>query len=330
MNDRPLPSDLARKWGHLRYLKYKGNSEWSSECPVCHDDGHMSNEDPDRFMIFDHNTGTSGKARGKCRRCGILEWLDDNPTQPITPQQQLQNKLERRELAKLQEQRYLQKQQWLREQTFWLEFHDDMTKAQRHIWYANGIGDWAIELHKLGYSGRDEGALSIPYLEGNDKGPLTLQFRLLNEEVNGGRYRFLSGTRAEIFRVWPDEPLTGVVLITEGAKKGIVTFQEGPFTYQGKSVTVVSVPAKSVPERLIDQLSDAEKLIWCLDPDAYEVPKSRGKTKQEPTIARNIKLAGKERCLMVPTPDKIDDMFATGLTGKSFQHMLNQARLYVN
>ena len=40
MNDRQLPPDLKRKWGHLRWLKYKGNGEWSAECPICHDDGH--------------------------------------------------------------------------------------------------------------------------------------------------------------------------------------------------------------------------------------------------------------------------------------------------
>jgi hypothetical protein len=144
----------------------------------------------------------------------------------------------------------------------------------------------------------------------------------------GDKYRFLSGTRAELFRVWPDDPLKGVILITEGVKKGIVTFQGGPYTYQGENVIVVSVPMKNVPERLIKQLVDADLLIWLLDPDAYEVPKSRGKQK-EPTIARNIKLAGTKRCLMVKPAAKIDDMFMAGLQPKTFQNMLNQAQPYI-
>ena len=117
-------------------------------------------------MIFDHHTGTSQKARGKCRRCGHLEWLDDDPAKPITPTQRREDEKERRELARLQEDRYVKRQEWLREQTFWIEFHDDMTKSQRDIWHKAGVGDWAIDMHKLGYSERDKGALSIPYLEG--------------------------------------------------------------------------------------------------------------------------------------------------------------------
>lgn len=322
MPDRPLSPAMQNKWGHLRWLKYKGNDEWSAECPVCRDDGHDPRSgDPDRFMIFGENTGTSGKARGKCRKCGHLEWLDDDPTKPRTPQQQQQDKKERREFAKLQEQKYLERQRWLREQTFWLEYHDNMTAAQRKIWHDAGVGDWAIEIHKLGYSDQDENdALSIPYL--NDNEIQSLQFRIMGDVNGGGRYRFLSGTRAEIFRVWPDDPIDGVVLVTEGVKKGIVTLQQGPYSYQGKEVTVVSVPMKNVPERLIEKLSDAELLIWLLDPDAYVLTAQQTET----AVDRNMRLAGYERCRMVRTPGKIDDMFMMGLTGKSFQHMLNQAK----
>jgi hypothetical protein len=215
-------------------------------------------------MIFGPNTGRSGKARGKCRRCGHLEWLDDNPTTPISPAQQKRDRKERRALAKVQEEKYRQRQEWLREQTFWEEFHYQMSPGQKRLWLDAGVGDWAISVHKLGYSDRDDGALSIPYLSQN--GITTLQFRLMNGE-GGNRYRFLSGTRAEIFRTWPEDSLGGVILITEGVKKGIVTFQQGPYSYQGKEITVVSVPMKNVPERLIKQLSDAELLIWLLDPE---------------------------------------------------------------
>lgn len=323
MSNIPLPPDMAKKWGHLRFLKYKGNNEWSAECPRCGDSGHNSPGDPDRFMIFGHNSGNSGKARGYCRRCGTLEWLDDQTNKPVSPQQQKANAQTRRDLAKLTEQRYRDRVKWLRSQQFWREYHDNMSSSQRRLWHDCGVGEWAIDLHKLGYAPKDDGALTIPYLNQEEKIG-TLQYRLMKPPQVGDKYRFISGTRAQLFRVWPEEPLEGVILITEGAKKGIITFQNGPFTYQGKDVVIVSVPMKNVPERLIEKLKQASRLLWLLDPDAYQATKVNGKS-QEPMINRNIKLAGPSRSRLVRAPDKIDDLFILGLSKKAFQAMLDQA-----
>jgi hypothetical protein len=46
-------------------------------------------------------------------------------------------------------------------------------------------------------------------------------------------------------------------------------------------------------------------------------------------VGRNMRLAGYERCRQVKAPDKIDDLFNMGLTGKSFQHMLGQAKPHI-
>ena len=323
MPDRILPDELARKWGHLNYIKYKGNGEWSSSCPICHEDGHDSTAgNPDRFTMFASGTGRRSNARGYCRRCGHFEWADANPNKPTSPHRQQQANQLRRQYATAEAKRIQAKIEWLQQQVFWLRFHDEMTKEQRKIWHEAGIGDWAIELHKLGYSTRDEGALSIPYFHGKDI--QTLQFRLMNPPKNGGKYRFLKGTRPELFMSWPDDDLTGIVLITEGVKKALVTFQHGPFTYQGEEIVVVSVPMKNVPERLIKKLDVADRVIWLLDPDAYAAIKVDGRT-QPPAIDRNTKLSGCDRSFTVNLPGKVDDLFLEGLTSKTFQAMLNQA-----
>ena len=103
-----------------------------------------------------------------------------------------------------------------------------------------------------------------------------------------------------------------------------VTFQSGPFTYQGEEITVVSVPMKNVPERLIRKLDKADKVVWLLDPDAYLAIKVNGRT-QPAAIDRITKLSGCDRSLTVNLPGKVDDLFLEGLTPKTFQAMLNQA-----
>jgi len=323
MPDRMLPDELSRKWGHLNYIKYKGGGEWSAECPVCHVDGHDSRAgNPDRFTMFMSGTGRQSNARGYCRRCGHFDWADAKPNQPTSPHRQAQANQLRRQYAAAENQRIQEKIEWLQQQAFWLRFHDEMTPDQRKVWHDAGIGDWAIQLHKLGYSTMDEGALSIPYFHGEDI--QTLQFRLMNPPPNSGKYRFLSGTRPELFLSWPEDDLGGVILVTEGVKKALVTFQKGPFTYQGEEVAIVSVPMKNVPERLIKKLDKADKIIWLLDPDAYEKIKANGKI-QPAIIDRNVRISGCDRSLTVNLPGKVDDLFMEGLTPKTFQAMLNQA-----
>jgi len=322
MPDRPLPHDLAKKWGYLKYIKYKGSNEWSAECPVCHTDGHTSSGDPDRFTMFATGTGRQSNARGYCRRCGHFEWADANPNKTISPQRQREANKLRRQYAAKENERIQNKIKWLQEQVFWLEFHKNMTEDQKKMWYRAGIGDWAIEVHKLGYSEKGNGALTIPYFHGEDI--QTIQFRLMDPNINTGKYRFLKGTRPELFYAWPDDPLDNIVLVTEGVKKALVTFQEGPFTYCGEDITFVSVPMKNVPERLIKKLNKAKKVIWLLDPDAYKPIHVNGR-RQAPAIERNVNISGHDRSLVINLPDKVDDMFMAGLKSKTFQSIINQA-----
>jgi hypothetical protein len=116
-------------------------------------------------------------------------------------------------------------------------------------------------------------------------------------------------------------------------KKSIVVFQKAEnLTYLEEEVTVIAVPSKTVPQRLIEQLVGVEVLIWMLDPDAYEATKVNGKTIPA-VIDRNIALAvaaGITDNRIVRTVDKIDDMFnyKRPLSGRAFSAMVKQAELY--
>jgi hypothetical protein len=340
--DRPLPPDMAKLWGNLRFIRYKGSGEWGSECPKCKDSGHnynISGDDPDRWMMWEASArnNRSGKIKGKCRKCQHLEWEDSNDPTPVSPQQQQANLKQQIDQIKKQEAEYKAKLDWLRAQRFWLEAHYNMTAGQKKLWTNAGIDDYFIDLHKLGYlKDKHGGCMSIPYFKGGDTEDdlCSLQYRLEHPDNPNDKYKWEKGLRAEIFRVWPQDPInTGVTLLCEGVKKSIVVFQKAEnLTYLEEEVTVIAVPSKTVPQRLIEQLVGVEVLIWMLDPDAYEATKVNGKTIPA-VIDRNIALAvaaGITDNRIVRTVDKIDDMFnyKRPLSGRAFSAMVKQAELY--
>lgn len=322
-----LPQEL-NKWAHLNDLTSKGRGLWTAWCPVCGSDGHIGTDKPDRFQIYESGTGRSGKARGWCRRCGHLEFADDQIGKHWSNEQREEADRARREYAANENERLQAKIKWLQQQDFWRDWHHNMEPAKKELWHSHGIGDWAIDMHKLGFT--DErydscgGALTIPYFR-NDK-IQTLQFRLIDPPHIGDKYRFESGTTAAWFMPFPYGDIEGVVVVLEGAKKALVTWEKADdVKYKGKSVTFIATPSKNVPARLFDELGNVELLIWMLDPDAYTPTHNNGK-KLRPAINRNIELAGSDRSLIVRTVAKIDDMFLEhNLEPDVFQNMINQA-----
>jgi len=323
-----LPPKLQARWGHLNELKYRGNGHWTAWCPNCHNDGHDPASGPtDRFQIYEESAPGSKSDHGWCRQCGHLEFADDN-NQPWSKQKAEEAKKIRREEAEKERQRIKAKQRWLQQQSFWLEWHKNMKPVHRNMWHAEGIGDWAIETHKLGYT--DDryqscgGALTIPYMHGPNIE--TLQLRLMKPPTPNDKYRFEQDLKAEWFRPWPDDEITGTVLILEGAKKALVVFQEaGQILYKDEPVVIIATPSKYVPGRLFSQLEQAKRLIWLLDPDAYKATRSNG-VSRKPAISRNIELSGQDRSLIIRTVAKIDDMFTQyKLKESAFRNMVNQA-----
>ncbi len=323
MRDLPLPPELAKHFGSLPDLKYRGGNEWSSACPKCNPGGRVGREPSDRFRMF--NTG--GPPRGWCRQC---DWK-------ITGNQLNGKKLSANERKEAREsyykwleaenQRLRDKLAWLQDQQFWKMWHQNMTEAGKKLWHKQGIYDAMINIHQLGYT--DDrykdcgGALTIPYLH-NDS-IQTLQFRLQQPPSAGDKYRFLKGTRSSWFYAYPHEDIEGVVLVTEGAKKALVTWQTiaalDKFEYRGEKVTIVATPSKHVPNHMLAELENAELVIWLLDPDAMV----KGNAKQS-ALMRNVEAVGLEKSRVVRTVVKIDDMITeNNLSGETISNMVSQA-----
>lgn len=323
MQDKPLPSELARLWGNNADLRYRGNDEWSSACPKCNPFGRGGRDPSDRFRMF----GSGGPPRGWCRSCDYKA-IAKNDEHRITQEEREQAKEQYVLWLQDENKRLRDKVRWLQEQRFWRRWHDDMGKDARELWHDAGIEDFLIETHQLGYTIEryqpNGGALTIPYI--HEDQIQTIQFRLMIPPNKGDKYRFEQGTKANWFYPWPYDNISDVVLVAEGAKKAMVLWQTvakgDKFVYRGVDVTIVASPSKNVPGRMIDDLDNADLVIWMLDPDAYDRPDSTS----ESVLERNTRLVGVEKCRHVRTLGKIDDMIQThNLSHEWIQSAVEQA-----
>lgn len=325
MRDRPLHPDLQRKWGHLPYLRYRGNNEWSSACPVCGESGHIGNDDPDRFRLFGPEPGSN--ARAWCRNCRHFEWADEDLEDHSTPSPEAiaAAKAERERLAALERKRMRSKIEAIRESAYWKGWHDAMTEQQRDIWNGRGICDYLIDYYSLGYRtdytciyDGDEWhtpALTIPHYEvGWDLA--NIQYRLQNVPPSGGKYRQTSGLPAAMFRTEPEDDLAGAVLIVEGAIKSIVLYQHLGRHFLGHEFHIIGIPSKMPSGRMLDSMGDAEPIYLALDPDAY------GANGEAARVGRKLG----DRVRFVHFPEKPDDLIVEyGLTGDDLKKYLRRA-----
>lgn len=335
---RPLPADMQAKWGHLRWLQYKGTGsngveEWSSECPVCHDSGHDPGAgDPDRFFI----TAADGQynARGKCRRCGHFEWVDQDQPQAIDPVRIKQQEELRREYAEQEAARLRAMINELRNSEYWKGFHDGMKESHRALWRQAGIPDdlqdfWElgfVENKRIKYQDKDytSPALSIPYFEPG-KEPVNIQYRLTNPPHPKDKYRFSYGLEPGLWLADPTEKPSGAVLLCEGMKKAAVTFINTVASGNGRFCVVAS-PNTMPGEKMLSLIADCEPVYVAFDPDAYKPTKRPGGTLQEPAVKRLYKMLGPERVREVELPAKADDLFVEyGFTASMFNSYLKHA-----
>ncbi len=298
---------IIAKWGYLPYFRRKSRAsiEWSSACPACGEEGHDPfSGPPDRFFIQDERNGYG--PHGKCRQCGHLEWLYDSDNRPeITL-------AVRRQHAETLRRARKERVQALTEASWWRGFHTAMEHQHRQLWLDTGVPEWAIAFHQLGYApARDDfsEALTIPYFAQDHETVLTVQLRLLHPEPGQGKYRFARNTQAALFRPWPTDELTGVVLMLEGAKKGLVTYDmASDVTYRGAPVRFCATPSGQIPQALTVDLEDAETIILCLDPDCHVAQNG-----QDSAVRRNVELLGRDRCRVMRLSYKIDDGISRGL-----------------
>ncbi|MFW6184146.1 MAG: hypothetical protein ACOC8X_10145 [Chloroflexota bacterium] len=327
----PLPRLLQEKWGHLNFITFQGSGEWSAECPQCRDYGHVGNDDPDRFRMFQAD-GQSGE-RGWCRRCNFFAWADDPAGDGPSPEAIQAAKEERLRLAKQEMERQQQKIQAIEEAAFWRGWHEAMTDRQRRLWHTQGIPDYFIDYYKLGYvthhtyyhDGQEliSPAMTIPHY--GDEWHLTnIQYRLTQPANGAGKYRQTAGLPAAMFRTEPEQELQGATMIVEGAKKGIVSYMHLGRAPLGFPLNIVAVPSKTPSGKMLEELADCEPIYIALDPDAYEPMRTR--RGRQPSAAERVGEKLGDRVLYVQFPAKPDDLIVDyGLDGEDLKKYLKRA-----
>lgn len=310
MKSTALPIALALKWGNLKYVQYRGSGEYSAECPKCGDYGHIGRDSPDRFRMWE------SPARGWCRSCHYFEFADGGDME-YDPAREAAAIAERLRLAKAENRRIQAKITELNEQAYWRGYHDGMGDAQRGLWRSEGIPDGIQDWFSLGYCQEkpyDDGeaiaycpALTIPYFKDDRDTVVNVQYKLLipqEQKDIAGKYRPTAGLPSCIYYTEPEADRKGTVLVTEGAKKGIVTWMH----LGGKVDQVVAVPSKYPSSSMIDELSQYDEIILALDPDASRDndPSKEGSISSTRRIAKAI---GLDKTRVVNLPMKIDDLF---------------------
>ena len=331
--DAPLPPDLQKAFGHLRYLKYKGNNEWSSTCPECGESGHNPySGNPDRFHIHASDPGKDN-ARGACRQCGVVVFATSNKIKVPNRQelQAMQDEYEQEqklEAAKLQA-----RLDEFMASKLWEFFANEMTSRERWMWEKIGIPPEYQKLWKLGYMKHypstqfESDALTIPYFNSNGSAS-NLQYRLLHPPRPNDKYRFTKGLEPGFFLAEPDREFEGKCLIVEGAKKSMVTWRVFIDEAGYRDWSIVALPSAQ-SYGLLPQLEGFEAVWVVLDPDQYRAKRDvLGHEMRKPInrfINKLMKVNIPEIYVARP-PQKIDDAFVSyGATAKDFMAIINQS-----
>ena len=329
---QPLPPDLAKVFGHLRHLQYKsGSNEWSSECPVCHEQGHDSrNGLPDRFHI--HEGGDGYDAHGHCRRCGAHVWANQKSAKPLDPVKIKAEEELRRKYEAAEAKRIATRMDIYAQNKIWEYYHDQMRLPQRSIWRESGIPDNFQDMWRLGYTESYSGggftspALTMPYFDVNWE-PSSMQYRLLNPPTPNDRYRFMLGMHQKLWLPEPERELKGRCILTEGMKKGAVTFIEVVAEGRNHEYVVVSIPAASPKKGLLDRLSEFDEVVVAIDPDQYKPVRDESDKQLPPQVNKIVSGISGPVVKLAKLPFKADDFFTIyNGTSKGFMNVINQAR----
>ena len=333
----PLPPSLSEKWGHLQFIQYKGNDEWSSECPKCGSFGHVGNDWPDRFFMSDADS--TGNARGQCRRCQHFEWADQDVDDPPDPARILEQQEHRIKMQKQEALRLRAKISSLQNSAYWRGWHDGMTAVQRQLWLDAGIPESFQDRWELGYTAEYRGtaagspfsspALTIPYFYPGREA-YNVQYRLLNPPKEKDKYRFAKGLTPGLWLADPDDVPSGPCLLCEGVKKAAVAYVKIVAELDYTGLTIASAPNKSPNLNSLDLIGDCDPIYILFDPDAYEPTRTKKGERKPPAIAGVFKyLRGlKHDVRLIKLPMKLDDMLLLdGITGNTVLNAMRRARI---
>jgi hypothetical protein len=317
MNKDILPTELARRWGNLQFVKYHGNGEYSAECPQCSDSGHSGRDWPDRFRMWE------SPARGWCRKCFYQAFADDDkPNAHISDEQRnkwVEERLQREQEAKAQIERRIAA---LEREQLWLKYHDGLTSDAMKWWNRKGVPDYMVSALFLGWcqsktfwSGDkefDTPSATMPVFAPGWK-IRTIRHRLINPIDAGDKYRpDRAGLPASLYLTNPEEAPSGECILVEGEIKSIVVYDR----LDSYKLTVAGTPGKSFKPGLLNELGGCDRIWIVFDPDA-----------RLQAWKAAAALGGKRVRVVVP-PCKPDDFFTLyGGTKAEFRHMLRYGRL---
>lgn len=330
--DRPLPPELAKAFGHLQNLQYKGNGEFSSSCPVCGEQGHNpSSGIPDRFHMHEE----SGKygAHGHCRRCGAHVWANQNNNKAPNPAKIKKEQELRREYEAKEAKRRHNQMEAFRQAAIWDYYHESMDDSRRLQWRRAGIPNEFQDLWHLGWTdnytapGIASPAMTLPYFA-KDWQATTLQFRLIKPPTPNDKYRFLKGMQHQLFLTEPDRKMTGKCLLLEGGKKAMVSFINVVAEGRNHDYTVIAVPS-ATSHSLLNQLSSFDEVTVLFDPDQYVGTKNILGHESKPPIVRVLDKITAPIVKVAKLGVKADDMFVKyKATSREFMSVVNQAYQY--
>lgn len=300
MRKSDLPPTLARRWANLPDIYQRGPHEWSSSlCPQCGSGNHQHGTG-DRFRMFD-----DGKPRCYCRHCGYTDFADsDNRTFVVTDEMKRQwlEERERREREELQRTQHAL--ELLRKERAYIEWHNMIRQCGRNWWHSKGVSDYMIDLLKLGYCASKTvwygdhqqcvtATATIPVF-----GPgwelMNVRHRLINPPEPNDKYRpDRAGLPASLYLTNPNDKPAGECILIEGEIKSIVVYDR----IEPDRMYIVGLPGKSPSFKLLDSLSECDRVHIILDPDA---------TDRAYSIAEYL---GKKRARIISLPVKADDFF---------------------
>lgn len=310
-----LPLELARRWGHLQFIRQVGKEEFHAACPRCADSQHVGPGWPDRFVMF-----AGDKPRGFCRRCGYFAFADDDQKgfkpDPAAAAEFRQRQLESEKRSKAEAERAIKMLQ--EDEHLWERWHSEMPDTARAWWRSQGIFDFWQDYLQLGFcpdkavwSDGAEFHTATYTLPVWDTGwrLVNLRHRLATEPKPGDKYRpDRAGLPASLYLTDPENPIAEHVLAVEGEKKAIVTC--AALDVGGDKASVVGFPGKNPTAEILARLDHCQRVVLCLDPDVDPRP-----------IAERY---GK-RARAMTLPGKIDDCILQGMTQRQLKAHIRQA-----
>lgn len=320
-----LPQQFTELQGQVRYVVRRGMDQYSGSCPACGGDLHSNGEFPDRFVMMLNSRATGGPL-GWCRHCGFKWWPGKGKGKDWkpTPEQEQAWLDERKQTEQQRLSTVTHALQLLTKEQAWIGYHNSLNGEIRQLYEARGIPEYWQDEWQLGYCPAkqiyDFGSkthyitptLTIPIFETITHAPLTIRHRLLNPVNPGDKYRpEIKDLPASLFTCNLEMDYTENVLVIEGEFKAMVVY----ITLDSVHWQVVGLPGKSPNPELLQKLTQAKRLVICLDPDAT-IPDKSGRT----ALQRVGDILPNARAIYLP--EKIDDLIIRNAINKTILQRL--------